>query len=193
MNRTLLERVRCMLLTAGMSSKFWGEACKTAAYIINRSPSTAIEFKCPREMWTGKKPEKMSHLRVFGCAWAHVKQDKLKPRALNCLFLGYPEGVKGYRLWCIEPGLEKCIISRDVVFNELEMPLIKTLQATTSTDGGGAELEVEFNQSDEHILEEETDFEQQGNQGEDSDESDGYQLVRDKKKELADLHRGMAM
>ena len=65
-----------------------------------------------------------SNLKVFGCSvYAHVKQDKLEPRAVKCVFLGYPEGVKAYRLWCLEPGMRKCIISMDVVFNELEMEI----------------------------------------------------------------------
>lgn len=66
-----------MLFTAGMINKLWGEAVKTAAYIINRSPSTTLEFKCPQEKWIRSKTE-MNHLRVFGCvAYAHVKKDKL--------------------------------------------------------------------------------------------------------------------
>ena len=50
-----------------------------------------------------------------------MKQGKLKVRALKCRFLGYPEGVKGYRLWCTDFKPPKCIISRDVTFNEAEM------------------------------------------------------------------------
>lgn len=42
------------------------------------------------------------------------------------MFLGYPEGVKSYRLWCLEPGYRRYIISRDVVFNEAEMAFKKT-------------------------------------------------------------------
>lgn len=77
-------------------------------------------------MWTGK-PSSYDQLRVFGStAYAHIRQDKLEPRAKKCIFLGYPENVKGYKLWCIEKGEEKCLISRDVVFNELEMPMLKT-------------------------------------------------------------------
>ena len=38
----------------------------------------------------------------------------------------YLEGVKGYRLWCIEPGHKMIFTSRDVVFNEAEMALKKT-------------------------------------------------------------------
>lgn len=84
MNRTLLERVRCMLLNAGLPKSFWGEAVTTAAYLINRSPSSAIKFKTPMEMWNGK-PADYSNLRVFVCkAYAHIKQDKLGARALRC-------------------------------------------------------------------------------------------------------------
>ncbi|GJY89530.1 retrovirus-related pol polyprotein from transposon TNT 1-94 [Tanacetum coccineum] len=54
MNRTLLERARAMLATASLGKSFWAEAVNTACYVINRSPSTAVELKTPMEMWTGK-------------------------------------------------------------------------------------------------------------------------------------------
>ena len=44
MNRTILERVRCMLSNAKLANSFWGEAVNTACYLINRCPSSAIEF-----------------------------------------------------------------------------------------------------------------------------------------------------
>ncbi|CAJ2678716.1 unnamed protein product [Trifolium pratense] len=113
MNRTLLERVRCMLLGAGLPKSFWGEAVNTAAYLINRCPSTGIDLKTPMEVWSGK-PADYSNLKIFGAlAFAHVKQDKLDARAVKCVFIGYPEGVKGYKLWKMEPGGSKFIISRD--------------------------------------------------------------------------------
>ncbi|GJV43766.1 retrotransposon protein, putative, ty1-copia subclass [Tanacetum coccineum] len=40
-------------LTSGLPKTFWAEATCTAAYLINRSPSTAIEKKTPMEMWSG--------------------------------------------------------------------------------------------------------------------------------------------
>ncbi|RDX89733.1 hypothetical protein CR513_28502, partial [Mucuna pruriens] len=49
MNRTLLERTRAMLQTAGVAKSFWAEAVKTACYVINRSPSTAIGLSTPME------------------------------------------------------------------------------------------------------------------------------------------------
>ncbi|RVW85315.1 Retrovirus-related Pol polyprotein from transposon TNT 1-94 [Vitis vinifera] len=42
-------RARCMRIDAGLSKKFWAEAVNTAAYLVNRSPSTAIDFKTPQE------------------------------------------------------------------------------------------------------------------------------------------------
>ncbi|KZV34961.1 hypothetical protein F511_04935 [Dorcoceras hygrometricum] len=122
MNRTLLERVRSMLVSSGLSKKFWGECVLTAAFLINRSPSVPLDGKCPESVWSGKEID-YSHLRTFGCtAFAHKRGDKLEPRAVKCVFLGYPEGVKGYRLWVrSEPGF-RTIVSRDVTFNETEFP-----------------------------------------------------------------------
>lgn len=60
---------------------------------------------------------------MFGCAaYAHQSKGKLEPRSVKCVFLGYPIGVKGYRLWVREEHGYKVIISRDVVFDELFMP-----------------------------------------------------------------------
>ncbi|KAK9078793.1 hypothetical protein SSX86_002851 [Deinandra increscens subsp. villosa] len=118
MNRTLLNKVRCMLHSSGLPKSFWAEAVVTATYLVNRSPSTAIEMKTPMEMWTGAKQD-YSTLRVFGTvAYAHVKEGKLDPRAQKCIFLGYPEGVKGYKLWRLEGNGPRVILSRDVIFQE---------------------------------------------------------------------------
>ncbi|KAH9668968.1 hypothetical protein KPL70_021600 [Citrus sinensis] len=52
---------------------FWAKAVTTAAYLINRSPSSALDFKTPPEIWSGK-PLDLSNLRIFGCpAYAHIK------------------------------------------------------------------------------------------------------------------------
>ena len=67
-------------------------------------------------MWTGRPP-KIAHLKPFGCVgYVHTNQGKLDSRAMKAIFLGYPKGVKGYRLWLIND--RKVVISRDVIFNE---------------------------------------------------------------------------
>lgn len=88
MNRTLLDRMSCMLLNAKLPKSFWGEVITAAAYLINRSPSSVIGFNTPMEMWSGKAAD-YSNLKIFGClAYAHIKQDKLEARALKCTFIG---------------------------------------------------------------------------------------------------------
>ena len=91
--------LRSMLFSVNLPKTFWAEAILTAAYLVNQCPSTAIEFKTLEDKWNGKPPD-LSHLRIFGCsAYAHQGEGKLEPRALKCLFLGYPISTKGYRLW----------------------------------------------------------------------------------------------
>ena len=53
MNSTLLEKARCLILTAGMSRGFWAEAISIVAHIINRIPCSAIDGKIPEEVWRG--------------------------------------------------------------------------------------------------------------------------------------------
>ena len=73
----------------------------------------------PYEAWTTEKPT-VAHLRVFGSdAYAHIPKDergKLDPKAKKCIFVGYGEETKGYRLF--DPVRGKIFFSRDVVLNE---------------------------------------------------------------------------
>eukprot|EP00253_Pinus_taeda_P018497 PITA_18497 len=91
MNKTLMERARSMLSGAGLGQEFWEKMMETTCYLVNRSPSLALEDKTPQEVWTGKKPS-FSHLRVFGCdAYVHVpkeKRTKLDSKSKKCIFIG---------------------------------------------------------------------------------------------------------
>ena len=95
-----------------MPKTFWGEALSTAAHLVNKSPSTIINFKCSEEKWTGRKLN-LNYLRVFGCeAYAHQLEGKLDPRAIKCVFVGYQDGTKGYKLWDRTSSGVKIIISK---------------------------------------------------------------------------------
>ncbi|KAG8486155.1 hypothetical protein CXB51_019539 [Gossypium anomalum] len=119
MNRMIMEKVQCMLSNTNLLKSFWAEAASTVCFLINRSPSVAIEKKTPQEVWSGN-PANYSDLKIFGClAYAHVDNGKLEMRSIKCVFLGYKAGVKGYKLWC--PENRKVVISRDVVFDETAM------------------------------------------------------------------------
>jgi hypothetical protein len=119
MNRTLLERARCMLFNAGLGKEFWAKVISTACYLVNRSPTTFIECKTSEEVWSGK-PADYSNLKVFDCpAYFHVNEGKLEPRTKKDIFVEYLMNVKKYKLWC--PNLLKIFISRDITFDEIVM------------------------------------------------------------------------
>ena len=50
-NRTLLDMVRCMLVNSSQPEFLWGEALKTAAYILNQVLSKSVH-KTPYELWS---------------------------------------------------------------------------------------------------------------------------------------------
>lgn len=75
MNKTILKRVGCMLSTSSLPNYFWTEAKNTTVYLINKSPSSIINFKTLQELWYGKPPI-YDHLKVFGCVtYAHINED----------------------------------------------------------------------------------------------------------------------
>ena len=149
MNRTLLEKVRCMLSNAGLGKQFWAEAVTYAAHLVNRLPSSAIGGKTPLEVWSGKPATDYDSLHVFGAtAYYHVKESKLDPRAKKALFMGITSGIKGFRLWCIDT--KKIIFSRDVTFDESTV-VKKVTRKVVQTDGTPQQVEctpkqVEFEQ-----------------------------------------------
>ncbi|RDX90437.1 hypothetical protein CR513_27693, partial [Mucuna pruriens] len=102
MNKTLIERVRCMLSEARLPKHFWGEALYTVVHVINLSPVVALNTEVPDKIWFGKDV-KYDHLRVFGCkAFVHVPKDersKLDMKTRQCIFIGYGHDEYGYRMY----------------------------------------------------------------------------------------------
>ena len=128
MNRTLVESARAMIAHAGLSNNYWAEAVATAAYLRNRTTTSALkEEKTPYEKWYERKPD-ISHLKVFGCvAYAHIpdsERRKLDKKAEKLRFVGYCKNSKGYRLLDVET--RKIKKRRDVTFNETNFDLGKT-------------------------------------------------------------------
>ncbi|GJV60392.1 retrovirus-related pol polyprotein from transposon TNT 1-94 [Tanacetum coccineum] len=81
-----------------------------------RSPATASDCKTPIEVWSGK-PANYLKLCVFGCpAYYHVSEGKLDLRGEKGIFIGYGDGVKGYRIW--SPSERRVILNRDVTFEK---------------------------------------------------------------------------
>jgi alpha-glucuronidase len=100
-NCTLKEMANCMIQSKGLSLKYWAEAINCANYIVNNTPTKALKNITSEEAWTKIKLD-VSHFHVFGSiAWAHILDEKrkaLQPKSEKCIFVGYSEDVKGYRL-----------------------------------------------------------------------------------------------
>jgi hypothetical protein len=117
LNRTLMEKVRAMLVDSGFPHKLWAEAAVTANYLRNRSP-VSDKAKTPWELLFKSQPD-VSHLRVFG-AKAYVvipkeKRTKLDEVSQPGRLVGYATGSKAYRV--LVNGSD-VIVSRDVYFDE---------------------------------------------------------------------------
>jgi hypothetical protein len=116
-NMSLKEMANCMLHARDLPSKLWAEAINCATYIQNRVPHKGLKGVTPFEARNGKKLE-VTHFRIFGShAWARIPLDKrkaLEPQRKECIFVGYPKGVKWYRL--LNPSIEKLFIERSVKF-----------------------------------------------------------------------------
>jgi hypothetical protein len=121
MNRTLMDSARSMMHHASLPQTLWAEAVATATYLRNRTVSTTINGVTPFEVWNGSKPD-VSTLRVFGCcAYVHVPKEqrsKLDAKARQVIFVGYPNGIKGYKFY--DPESKRIFSSRDVQFAERE-------------------------------------------------------------------------
>jgi hypothetical protein len=106
-----------------MATVFWGEAVVTAVYILNRSPTKALNGMTPYEAWHGRKPA-VSHLRVFGCLsftkeLGHI--GKLDNRSTPGVFISYAEGSKAYRI--LDPGTLRAHSARRNVRRRARMGL----------------------------------------------------------------------
>jgi transposase InsO family protein len=117
--RSLFEMSRAELKTAGLPSKFWAKALKAAAYIKNRTLTSAIpEQKTPYELLYGKKPD-VSHMKTFGCkvyVRKNIVHGKLDDRSEEGVFMGYAEHAKGYVIYMLER--DKFEAHRNVKFIE---------------------------------------------------------------------------
>lgn len=153
MNRTLVEKARCLLSDSNLDKKLWAEAVNTAAYLHNRSIVASLG-KTPYEMWTGKKPD-ISHLRIFGSnVMMHIpkeKRQKWDKKSKKTILVGYSDTVKGYRLY--SPDENEVIVSRDIVIMENEDEEVPV----TITMGEKNNTEESFDSVGENSKDEESD------------------------------------
>jgi hypothetical protein len=119
--KQLEVRARAMRVYANLPASLSHKLVKTAAYILNRTPTEALSWKTPNEVVWGKKPS-VAHMHPIGCR-AYVlncmlkRGDKLKSRALVGHLVGY-DSTNIWRIWL--PTKDEVIRTRDVVFEPRE-------------------------------------------------------------------------
>jgi len=106
---------------------------------------------------------------VFGClAYAHVKQEKLEPREKRYLFVEYPTGVKGYKLWNLESSMPRTMVSRDVTFDEGSTIRDIEVNDQKDLDGKSKVVDVEL-QDENHDKDLDSPYDQETDQQEENE------------------------
>ena len=97
-----------MLHAKNVPGRFWAEAMRTAAHVINKFPQPKLGFVSPFEILWDMKPT-ISYFRVFGCVCYVFVLDHLRSKfdkkAVKCVFVGFDNQRKGWR--CCDPTSEK--------------------------------------------------------------------------------------
>ncbi|GJS23060.1 retrotransposon protein, putative, ty1-copia subclass [Tanacetum coccineum] len=113
-NRTLLDMVCSMMSQTTLPRSFWDYALKSTARILNMVPTKkGCEALVKRDTLT--------------------KPDKLEPKSIKCIFVGYPKETIGYSFYY--PPENKVFVARNAEF--LENSLI-----TQEASGSLEDLEI---------------------------------------------------
>ncbi|GJU19465.1 zinc finger, CCHC-type containing protein [Tanacetum coccineum] len=96
-NRTLLDMVRSMMTQTTLPKSFWDYSLESAARILNMVPTKkGCEALVKRDTLT--------------------KPDKLEPKSIKCIFIGYPKEMIGYSFYY--PPENKIFVARNAEFLE---------------------------------------------------------------------------
>lgn len=98
-HKHLLESTKALYIQSRVPEKFWGYCALTAAYLINRMPLKPIHNATPFLKLFGKLASSVLILKPLTF---NLKRSKLHERAKPCIFLGYSESQKGYKILDID-------------------------------------------------------------------------------------------
>lgn len=108
---------------ANLPPTFWTFTFHTTTFLINRMPTTVLNFQSLFEALFHLAPNYLK-LKIFGClCYPYLRpytSHKLQPRSHPCVFIGYLTEYNAYK--CYDPETNKIYTSRHVVFVEDTFP-----------------------------------------------------------------------
>ncbi|CAI7799165.1 unnamed protein product [Closterium sp. NIES-53] len=113
----VMDVARTSMIHAAAPHFLWPFVVQYAAHQLNLQPRVSLPETSPTLLWTGKVGD-ASAFRVWGSR-AFVRDlsaDKLSPRAVPCVFLGFPPDAPGWQFY--HPTSRRVLSSQDVTFNE---------------------------------------------------------------------------
>ena len=121
LNRTLLEKMRCLLIWSELPKSYWDVALLHSNWLRNRQPTSALQGGIPIEVWSGKAPS-FHNFHTFGCLVQYLKvghdkdkqSNKFASRTAFAIFLGMPSKQAGYLIY--DPLRTGVLVRDDVRF-----------------------------------------------------------------------------
>ncbi|CAI5996986.1 unnamed protein product [Closterium sp. NIES-64] len=113
----VMDVARTSMIHAAAPHFVWPFAVQYAAHQLNLPPRVSLPETSPTLRWTGKVGDACA-FRVWGSR-AFVRDlsaDKLSPRAVPCVFLGFPPDAPGWQFY--HPTSRRVLSSQDVTFDE---------------------------------------------------------------------------
>ncbi|CAI7805351.1 unnamed protein product [Closterium sp. NIES-53] len=113
----VMDVARTSMIHAAAPHFLWPFAVEYVAHQLNLQPRVSLPETSPTLRWTGKVGD-ASAFRVWGSR-AFVRDlsaDKLSPRAVPCVFLGFPPDAPGWQFY--HPISRRVLSSQDVTFDE---------------------------------------------------------------------------
>ncbi|CAI7933400.1 unnamed protein product, partial [Closterium sp. NIES-54] len=114
----VMEVARTSMIHAVAPHFLWPIAVRYAAHQLNLWPHVSFPETSPTLCWTGEVGD-ASVFRVWGSRAfiRNTSADKLSPRAIPCIFLGFVSDAPGWQFY--HPTSRRVFPSQDVTFDEL--------------------------------------------------------------------------
>lgn len=129
-NQTFFGRLQSQLYQSGLPLNLWGEAASYLSLLINLSPTKALDFASPNDIFdnilvTHSHPLDISRLKPFGCLAFALDQktsSKVSPVAKHYIFFGLELNAQEARLW--EKNARSVLVTGDVPYQETTFPAL---------------------------------------------------------------------